>query len=491
MEIQAQTLIASVSQAGANANAGTDANTAAGQAGFATALNGMMAGGNQDGGKGSNLSGIAALVQLLTPLLNGAPATDVQTIQLTGEQIDALKQLLQQPGKSDALLSNPDLQAWLLQLQALLSTAIPTQPQEQKSDAQSASSTDAAANAANTALNPLLFIPIQSTVQAANSSEQSDQVASVKQPLISQNQAVQLLNQLKDMIQNGSKDPELKQVLKDLPSLLVTAAAQAGEVPKSLATKQRGPQSDLVVQVKSDSNGADAGDLIQVVPTKVQKLEVLAAKNIHTKFNLEQQLSQDDAPLFEPLDQVAATDNGAQPVPIQDFLKQMNTVHTAKTPVLQMPAATFSDDMAHFVVSSFMMESSIEGFTEAKISLYPQHLGQVDVKLTMHNGQLVAQFVADSVAGKEMLESQLSQLKTTLQSQGIQVQKLEVSQSQGFQSGMFQEGRQQQQQSQQSSKQQKSASARIEAMDEISLDELPDKPAANSSAANGSIDVTA
>ena len=59
------------------------------------------------------------------------------------------------------------------------------------------------------------------------------------------------------------------------------------------------------------------------------------------------------------------------------------------------------------------------GFLKHVLTLSPENLGQVDVKLTMHNGQLVAHFAAQTLLGKEMLEGQLSQLKQSLQGQGL------------------------------------------------------------------------
>ena len=50
----------------------------------------------------------------------------------------------------------------------------------------------------------------------------------------------------------------------------------------------------------------------------------------------------------------------------------------------------------------------------------------------MQDGQLFAQFAADSLAGKQMLESQLPQLRQALLTQGLQVEKLEVTQSQNM-----------------------------------------------------------
>jgi len=107
----------------------------------------------------------------------------------------------------------------------------------------------------------------------------------------------------------------------------------------------------------------------------------------------------------------------------------------------RMDAQTFAQDMSRFVFKNMKLIVSNE-LSEAKISLHPQHLGHVDVKLTLHNGVLTAQFTADTLLGKEMLENQLPQLRAALQSQGLQVDKLVVNQNNSLPSGLFQEQRQ-------------------------------------------------
>ncbi|WP_066321048.1 flagellar hook-length control protein FliK [Bacillus sp. FJAT-29814] len=67
---------------------------------------------------------------------------------------------------------------------------------------------------------------------------------------------------------------------------------------------------------------------------------------------------------------------------------------------------------------------------EAKFSLTPEHLGEIDVKITIQKGQVFAQITAETAHGKEMLESQVSLLRTALQQQGLQVDKIEIAQSQ-------------------------------------------------------------
>lgn len=87
--------------------------------------------------------------------------------------------------------------------------------------------------------------------------------------------------------------------------------------------------------------------------------------------------------------------------------------------------------------------------TETMIKLMPEQLGQVEVKLSMQNGQLTATIVTESAMAKDVLESNLASLRASLQTQGVAVERLTVSQQQpsGFHSGMFQEGKQQRQSS--------------------------------------------
>ncbi|MFP4973912.1 flagellar hook-length control protein FliK [Paenibacillus sp. CN-4] len=110
----------------------------------------------------------------------------------------------------------------------------------------------------------------------------------------------------------------------------------------------------------------------------------------------------------------------AAPVPVQHFAKEMTGMITGSLEIVRKGSVA-----------------------EATLTLFPENLGQVDVKITMQNGQLIAHFVADHKAAKELLDQQMVQLRASLQSQGIQVERLEVTQSQASpDSQMYQSGRQ-------------------------------------------------
>ncbi|WP_245585950.1 flagellar hook-length control protein FliK [Paenibacillus pinihumi] len=111
-------------------------------------------------------------------------------------------------------------------------------------------------------------------------------------------------------------------------------------------------------------------------------------------------------------------------------------------PMPAVPADRFAERMESFLFKQMQL-TSLKGMSEARISLFPEHLGQVDIKLTLQNGQLTALFVTDSRNAKDMLENQMSQLRAALQQQGLQVDRLEVTHAPESGQNQYQNGREQ------------------------------------------------
>lgn len=84
-------------------------------------------------------------------------------------------------------------------------------------------------------------------------------------------------------------------------------------------------------------------------------------------------------------------------------------------------------DLQDVIVRQLQMTRFPNGVQEAKIRLYPANLGSVEVKLIVQQGVVSAHFIAETKAGKELLDSQLAGLRASLISQGLQVDKLEVN----------------------------------------------------------------
>lgn len=67
------------------------------------------------------------------------------------------------------------------------------------------------------------------------------------------------------------------------------------------------------------------------------------------------------------------------------------------------------------------------GTNRISIKLYPEHLGQLRIELLQTNGILTARILASNALGKEMLESQLHQLRQAFLQQNIQVERIDIS----------------------------------------------------------------
>lgn len=70
-----------------------------------------------------------------------------------------------------------------------------------------------------------------------------------------------------------------------------------------------------------------------------------------------------------------------------------------------------------------------QGTLKLAIKLYPENLGTIRLELMHKDGLLTARLMASTAVGKEMLESQLQQLKQGLAAQNIQLERIEITQS--------------------------------------------------------------
>ncbi|MFI2856984.1 flagellar hook-length control protein FliK [Paenibacillus sp. JSM ZJ436] len=165
--------------------------------------------------------------------------------------------------------------------------------------------------------------------------------------------------------------------------------------------------------------------------TKQEFSEVSIKANVSTTLPLMEEQSEFSELLPEPevltAGQLAIRSGGSTPIKTTE----------------PIPVHQFAREMTQFTVNKLEFIKQ-QGFTEARISLNPEHLGKVDIKIMMQNGQLVAQFMTHSAEARELLDQQMTQLRTALLGQGLQVEKLEVTQNSQTSTSQFhmQDGRQ-------------------------------------------------
>ncbi|KOY82681.1 flagellar hook-length control protein FliK [Lysinibacillus sp. FSL H8-0500] len=73
--------------------------------------------------------------------------------------------------------------------------------------------------------------------------------------------------------------------------------------------------------------------------------------------------------------------------------------------------------------------SNAQGITRLTLKLYPENLGTIRIELVQNDGVLTARLLASTAHGRELLDSQVHQLKQAFVQQNIQVDRLDIAQS--------------------------------------------------------------
>jgi flagellar hook-length control protein FliK len=108
---------------------------------------------------------------------------------------------------------------------------------------------------------------------------------------------------------------------------------------------------------------------------------------------------------------------------IQPIISSENVIPTTQT----LHADQFDQEITKFLQTSINVTGMEDGI-EATFTLTPEHLGKVDVKVTIQDGQLTAEFLTSTPLGKELLESHVQALRSALETQGLQVGKIDILQ---------------------------------------------------------------
>lgn len=98
---------------------------------------------------------------------------------------------------------------------------------------------------------------------------------------------------------------------------------------------------------------------------------------------------------------------------------------TSPQPAPFVRVTTLLEDLSGVLKSSMRLAENQEGM-KMRVTIFPEHLGHLEILLTSTNGKLAAQIMASTPMAKEALELQLNQLRVSLVQQGVEVEKIEV-----------------------------------------------------------------
>ncbi|CAM4248341.1 flagellar hook-length control protein FliK [Paenibacillus tarimensis] len=244
------------------------------------------------------------------------------------------------------------------------------------------------------------------------------------------------ISALKALVEEGQLKTLTKEQLTTISSKLEQIKQLADGTLNADATGTQVDNDDLAMK----NSGLDLKNNEQLI--------VKTAKSITPADNMLGRLGQQPVPItvlsavvqdagdsaaLSGVDSLASLDQTASPTSVtttgsavQETVKTAGTEQAKQPAAEQVPVQRFAETVSGTFVKQFGLLKG-NAVSEARLTLLPEHLGQVDVKITMQNGQLTAQFVTDNVMARDMIESQMVQLRASLQTQGLQVEKLEVT----------------------------------------------------------------
>ncbi|MGP0575622.1 flagellar hook-length control protein FliK [Paenibacillus peoriae] len=459
MTLISQSVSLGSSQTASSTTASTATAAGATTGAFNQTLTQMMTGG-QTGSAGTDANG-SPLVMVL-PLIATGESTEAPTEPLAetlAPLLQNLEKLDDQVAADPALLAT--LQAWIQQVQQFLQGDGTNQ---QLNGGETTEATGLAALAANPAT--LRFALQDALSQLANVAEQAsgDQKSQVAQLLQSLQSATAGTGAISDEQWNGvMKAVELADG-GDSQTVQPSANRANGTQPVATATTDK--------QVVASQQQASQGETNQQ-GSEGQR----SSTNILVQSAVKTTVTDEASAFVDATEQAdsTATDNQTPVITTAGQLSvqtQGTTPSAPAQPVVHV--RQFAKEMTEFVVQKLDIVKHT-GLTEATIMLRPDHLGQLEVKLTMQNGHLVAQFMTEHSGAKDLLEQQMSQLRSSLQSQGIQVDKVEVTHNESLSSHMYQDGRGSGANQQQQSNQRSKARGREESEDALKVAEMAEE----------------
>lgn len=220
-------------------------------------------------------------------------------------------------------------------------------------------------------------------------------------------------------------------ILEQTPALLaqITAVLQgeSNAVTPKEATKvveflklaeTLGIKTDTVYQQQYQLN--QTKDLLQSFASQFQSATQQETTKTATFQQVVQQLTQTTVKQETDTTQVNAN-------------QQQTTTVTPKTVTVTLPAQPSAQSEALTKeIQNLLNRSQLsnnQGTIRFVLKLFPENLGQIRIEVMQKDGILQARLLATTAVGKELLDSNLNQLKSAFVAQNIQMERIDVAQS--------------------------------------------------------------
>ncbi len=242
--------------------------------------------------------------------------------------------------------------------------------------------------------------------------------------------------QLESLIQQLLKD---EKPLGDVWAILEQAPALLGEITSIL----QGENSP--VTPKEAAKVAEFLKLAQMIGMRTdtvyqQEFQLSETKNALQSLVVQLQVQQPQQESTKPIvfqqvvQQAASQTQGKHETDsVNAQAPHQQTAVTAKTVTITLPAerSAQSEALAKEIQNLINRSqlSNNQGTMRLVLKLFPENLGQIRIEVMQKDGVMQARLLATTSTGKELLDSNLHQLKTAFAAQNIQMERLDIAQS--------------------------------------------------------------
>lgn len=250
----------------------------------------------------------------------------------------------------------------------------------------------------------------------------------------------------------------------DQPELLGTAEEQAGQMNRMAdTTAQESLQTRQTQEPVTDQTVNEASE-----EQPVQTPQEAAGSETQTDSGATEEQTQNEA-VFEK----RSTQTTKQ-TPLEAGMAQNpvmgQTAVTAEVPVTPVYTTQVNVSEVLQQIAEFVRVNVSQDTTSLEMQLNPENLGKLYLHISSNReGSITAQFTAQNEAVKEALETQLVELKQTLNQQGVKVDAIEVSvATHEFERNLEQSAEREKQQGEQEEQRQGRRSLKLDNLDELS-----------------------
>lgn len=216
-------------------------------------------------------------------------------------------------------------------------------------------------------------------------------------------QMATVLQQIKELVNKPFTAEQLSQVAKNIHKLLNLWQELSKE------TEQRLMRNDLMFNEEDESL-----ELLRQLITTYQKRSTFAKRNIYqanssiTVEDVQSWLQQSlEKYATGNIEQNTFTVTNEQPIQMSPL--QQYTLHVSETDRVDAISRNLVSDLNHIINrSNFLRQPGLEQLT---ITLKPQSLGDVTIRLAQVNGEMTVKFLITTQAARELFESNLHHLK--------------------------------------------------------------------------------